>query len=89
MSQENLIHCCAEMKAHLESGDLHLHYNPKFREYGIGYADDGISVQLLSFCPWCGSSLPVSLREKWFDELESLGIDPFGDSEIPAIMRSI
>jgi hypothetical protein len=70
------------MATHVASGDLHFHFDPKFREYGITYSDDGKSVQLINFCPWCGSKLGASLRSAWFDKLDALGIDPDGD--IPA-----
>jgi len=31
-------------------------------------------------CPWCGSKLPASKRECWFNALEHLGIDPLTDN---------
>jgi hypothetical protein len=78
--------CCSELKSHIEGGDLYLHFDPKFREFGVRYSDDGMSLQLIKYCPWCGSTLPSSLRIEWFDELDSLGLDPDGD--IPAIYRT-
>ncbi|WP_414642019.1 DUF6980 family protein [Actinocrinis sp.] len=41
--------------------------------------DGGASVILIDFCPWCGERLPKSQRERWFEELESRGIDPWTD----------
>ncbi|WP_406432826.1 DUF6980 family protein [Streptomyces sp. NBC_01589] len=35
------------------------------------------------FCPWCGQRLPDSQRDRWFEEVESRGIDPWED-EVPA-----
>lgn len=35
--------------------------------------------QQIYFCPWCGERLPQSQRDKWFDELEALGIDPMNE----------
>ena len=29
----------------------------------------------INFCPWCGTQLPESLRDRWFEELELLGKD--------------
>ena len=74
------------MTAHVAGGDLHFHFNPKFREYGISYSDDGTSIQLIRFCPWCGTFLGDSLRNQWFDELEALGVD--SDGEIPVIYQT-
>lgn len=36
----------------------------------------------IDFCPWCGRRLPESQRDRWFDELESRGIDPW-EGEVP------
>lgn len=63
------------MQEHLEGAKLPISFNPKFREYGVRYPD-GVSVQIIRFCPWCGAPLPGSLREAWFAELERLGLDP-------------
>ena len=74
--------CCLEMEKFLRSGDLAITYIPKFREYGILYLDGGTSYQVIRYCPWCGSKLPESARDQWFDEIEKLGMDP-DDSNLP------
>jgi hypothetical protein len=51
-------------------------YMPKFREYGILILDGGTSIQTIQFCPWCGTCLPSSLRDEWFDQIERLGLEP-------------
>jgi hypothetical protein len=38
-------HCFEQMQNHIASGELHLAYLPKFREYGVNYADGGTSLQ--------------------------------------------
>ncbi len=39
---------------------------------------------VIAFCPWCGATLPNSKRDRWFAELEALGItDPYCQ-KIPA-----
>ena len=63
------------MQDHIHRGELPVTYNAKFREYGITYPGSG-SVQLIRFCPWCGSRLPESLRDAWFAELDRLGLEP-------------
>jgi hypothetical protein len=80
-------HCCKEMLAHIAAADIGIIYIAKFREYGIRYTDGGSSFQLINFCPWCGTKLAVSLRDKWFDEIERLGIES-DDPNIPTSMNT-
>lgn len=76
-------HCCKNMESHLQSGELEFKFNPKFREYGIVITDGGQSIQTIVYCPWCGSKLPSSLRDKWFEIVcDKLGFEP-GDKNIP------
>jgi hypothetical protein len=79
----NLPHSCAQMEYAVESEEIPVDYNPKFREYGIRVLDGGSSVIQLTFCPWCGQRLPDSLRMLWFEELEKRGIDPIEDDVPP------
>ena len=72
------VHCCAYMADRLTDGTAVV-YVAKFREYGISVADGGSSFIVIQFCPWCGSRLPTSLRDEWFNALESQGVEP--DSE--------
>jgi hypothetical protein len=80
-------HCCDEMTRHLSEGDVAIRFAPRFREYGIMVLDGGDSLQAVIWCPWCGSRLPPSLRDHWFDMLDALGLEP-GDSGVPIDMRS-
>ncbi len=74
---------CSEHADRFTCPDAMVQYSARFREYGLIVHDGGHSVRAISFCPWCGAHLPQSLRDRWFEELERLGIDPHGD-EIPA-----
>jgi hypothetical protein len=76
-------HCCEDLKVNLQRQDVGIVYVPKFREYGISYLDGGSSYQLISFCPWCGQKLPISLRSAWFETLENMKLEP-NDSRIPS-----
>jgi len=78
--------CCDEMRRQATSScDQHadrfecpdnlVSFYPRFREYGLIVHDSGGSVCGIAFCPWCGTRLPESLRDRWFDELERRGID--------------
>lgn len=64
------------MKACLSEPACPVAYRPHYREYVIWMErptdDDFGRAQTLSFCPWCGSKLPASLRDALFDELEDL-----------------
>jgi hypothetical protein len=62
--------------------DALVHYTPRFDEFGLIVHDGGSSVRAIGYCPWCGTRLPASKRERWFQELEHLGLDPSED-EIP------
>lgn len=84
-------YCCQQMEFAAESRceqhadrwncpDALITYNAKFDEYGIIIHDGGSAKIFICYCPWCGSKLPESQRDLWFDELEALGIsDPFED----------
>jgi hypothetical protein len=79
------------MTFHLEQDRLHIRNDSAWREYMI---DDrrAHAVQLLQFCPWCGSKLPERLREEWFtlaEELSGKGEDfdlPTDEGLLPAGM---
>lgn len=87
-------HCCETMSRavatecqqhpdRFDCPDALLHYSPKFDEYGIIVHDGGTASAGISFCPWCGTRLPESRRDRWFDELERLGFSNPSDQEIP------
>jgi len=67
------------MRLAVEEGEVAIRFVKKFREYGILILDGGSSKLRISFCPWCGKKLPESLRDRWFDEMDALGLDPDAD----------
>ena len=86
----NKPHCCARMAIALapqvESDDerfadpdVLVWYSEQLDEYGIIVHDGGSSTVEICFCPWCGTKLPPSARDRWFDELEAKGVDPTCD----------
>lgn len=87
-------HCCEAMARQVnwhrdsqhddpfDCPDALVFFNPKFQEYGLIIHDGGRSTVEIYYCPWCGQRLPDSQRERWFDELEARGIDPWED-DIP------
>lgn len=75
--EEAVASTCNDHTDRKECPDCLLEYNGKFDEYGIIIHDGGTSVNTIQFCPWCGSRLPDSKRDRWFEELEAIGItDP-------------
>ena len=68
-------HCCAEMDFHLNDGDVGVTYSPKFRQYQLD-VKDGCAVQVIAFCPWCGTKLPENLWDEWCEiVIDELGFD--------------
>ncbi|KUL27206.1 DUF6980 family protein [Streptomyces regalis] len=87
-------HCCDTMTSQVNwhcdqhgdpfaCPDALIRFSARFQEYGLLIHDGGTSSHGIDFCPWCGQRLPESQRDRWFDEMESRGIDPWED-EIPA-----
>jgi hypothetical protein len=87
-------HCCAKMRKALEHQceqhgtpfdcpDTVLVYHELFDEYGIPIRDGGASYLLVDHCPWCGTRLPQSKRDRWFDEVEATGLDPNDSEKLP------
>ena len=87
-------HCCETMASQVTwhcdrhddpftCPDAVIGFSDRFQEYGLIIHDGGSSYVGIGYCPWCGSRLPESQRDRWFDELERQGIDPWED-ELPA-----
>jgi hypothetical protein len=66
---------CGEHSEPWECPDWLVVYVPEFREYGLVVHDGGGSYVSIGYCPWCGAELPASVRDRWFDELERLGLE--------------
>lgn len=78
-------HCCASMVKALEfdcdqhsdpfaCADALIVYNEVLDEYGLIIHDGSASYVLIDCCPWCGTRLPESARERWFDAVDALGL---------------
>jgi hypothetical protein len=74
------------MTTHIDGGDVAIVYEERFRQYGIDHRPGGI--QLIDFCPWCGTKLPRDLVDEWFGVLErELGLEP-DDPAMPHEMQT-
>jgi len=81
------MHCCKMMEHYLGQEDRIVDYWPKFREFGIPVHDGGSSHIVIEYCPWCGVNLPRSLRDEWFDILDSINME-LDDENLPEDMKS-
>lgn len=81
---QNVVHGLGHMDQHGQNDWGSVKYDPRFDEYWVRA---GEARQALFYCPWCGMQLPPSQRDRWFDQLEARGIDPWGD-EVPEHFRS-
>jgi len=78
-------HCCEQMEKLLDEGKTPITYLDKFREYCFVLGE--VQLQTITYCPWCGTKLPTSLRDEWFDQLEALGLEP-ESPDIPLSLTS-
>ncbi len=71
----NKNHDCVFMKEALADKRVYMGYSPKYREYYLK-TNHPMIIYTITHCPWCGTKLPKSVREEWFDILEKeYGID--------------
>jgi len=80
---EQVEHVCEVHPDPNDCPDALVSYVAKFKEYGLIVHDGGSASVAIAFCPWCGSQLPESARDRWFDEVEALGLDPWEDALPP------
>lgn len=87
---KSAVHCCAAMVKALEFDcDQHIDpfecadslivYNEAMDEYGLIIHDGSASYLLIDHCPWCGTGLPESARDRWFDEVDALDLAEAAD----------
>jgi uncharacterized protein DUF6980 len=84
----NLTNECSDHPDPAECPDALISYSEVFDEYGIWVHDGGSSSVHIAYCPWCGTKLPESRRDEWFDTIERLGFDDPSSPEIPPEFRS-
>jgi hypothetical protein len=92
-------HCCAEMEAGLafacdqhadpfDCPDTLIVFHEPFSEYGLPIRDGGQTYLTISHCPFCGTALPESGRDAWFDALEAAGLDDTPFEDLPELYRT-
>ena len=80
-------HLCEQMRVALAEEALPISYYARFREYGIDYVDGGSAFQQILYCPFCGQRLPSSVRDQFFELLETLHLEPESE-QLPHEMKS-
>ena len=79
--KKNDQYCCALLVDSIEDLRTCVGYSPSMREYYISLKDP-IVVDTIAYCPWCGTKLPESLRDQYFDTLkQEYNIDNDIDAE--------
>jgi hypothetical protein len=78
-------HGCSGMDAALADERVPFVYLPKVREWALAVSGSQ-ALQAVSHCPWCGTTLPESLRDEWFDRLDELGLEP-ASPDMPLHLR--
>lgn len=92
-------HCCEDLSVALDfSCDLHsdpfdcadsvLIYHPLFREYGLILHDGGMTYLQIDFCPFCGTRLPATRRDDWFNQVERLGLENADFDDLPDDLKT-
>lgn len=80
-------HVCPDHEQSDDCPDKLIRFTPKFQEFGLLVHDGpAASSVFITFCPWCGTRLPDSQRDRWFDELARRGVEDPDDA--PEDMRS-
>jgi len=74
MMATELEFACTQHADPFECGDSVVVYNEVLDEYGLIVHDGGASYVLIAHCPWCGTGLPESQRDRWFDEIAAKGL---------------
>lgn len=69
----------------LQDPDTPVDYYDLYREYRVFVLNGGSGISVIEFCPWCGEGLPASLRDRWFESIRALGLEP--EDELPPDLR--
>ena len=79
---------CPDHPDQADCPDSLIAYSAVFNEYGLRIHDGGTSSSAIANCPWCGFKLPMSMRDRWFSELNAQGFDDPFQQDIPKQYRT-
>ena len=80
---ENVTRTCAQHDDRADCPDILITRSARFDEYKITKLGTDHTIR---YCPWCGVKLPPSRRDRYFEELGALDLDPWED-DIPEKYR--
>lgn len=80
---DQITHVCEDHPNPSDCPDTLIVYEPRFDEYSIAGRGGRASYTFIRHCPWCAVKLPESKRNRWFQELASLGYDDPVRQDIP------
>jgi hypothetical protein len=76
-------HCCFDLDSILSPDEVapyNVKYNSRYREYYLKSLE-GPYIRTIDYCPWCGAELLKSLRDVWYDVMDTLNINPNNPTE--------
>ena len=73
MIESTLRSAYPELFFFIDRGECGIDYSSRFREFSLMVRPNSNVFQQLIFCPFSGKPLPASLRDPFFDTLETLG----------------
>jgi len=68
--QKKTEHCCELMQHYLDEKKVGIYYDQIIRGYYICLIGLKDGKHVIYNCPWCGSELPNSLVDEYYDTLE-------------------
>jgi hypothetical protein len=85
---QSLEMACDQHGDPFECPDVALIHHDLFGEYGIPIRDGGPSYIVIVHCPWCGTALPASARDAWFDAVDAAGLADMPTADLPELYRT-
>ncbi len=84
-------HCCLDMAWFIsepvewesQGANPVIMWISSWDEYRIEISRMGNSSTVIYYCPWCGTKLPESKSDLWYETLYKLGYSDPGEQEIP------
>lgn len=66
--------CCEYIRDFCDDPRVQITYSPVFREYHIPLKGNAARQRIL-YCPWCGTKLPTSVRDNYYELLDDAQLE--------------